>query len=212
MEKSVDIGAASKILGRSRTSLQKLADSGAIAAVKTVGGHRPRAGAVVKAAQQQAGSTAVLQPAGAPAKCGSCALTVLLAEDDGAAAALVARLLGDCCPGVNLLRAGNGLEAMRLLERNRPYILLTDLNMAPLDGFELLQRVAGRPEHQSVARVAMSSMSAPEIEQRGGLAPDVLFLPKPLNLQRLRGFIEAHVQIHAASARRAVRRNKASAP
>ena len=212
MKTSADIGAASKILGRSRTSLQKLANSGAIAAVKAAGGHRPQARAVGEAVQQQAGSTAVLQPAGALAKGGPCALTVLLVEDDGAAAALVARLLGDCCPGVNLLRAGDGLEAMRLLERNRPHILLTDLNMAPLDGFELLQRVAGRPEHQSVARVAMSSMSAPEVEQRGGLGPDVLFLPKPLNLQRLRGFIEAHVQIHAASARRVVQHGKASAP
>lgn len=55
-------------------------------------------------------------------------------------------------------------------------------------------------------------MSAPEVKQRGGLSPDVLFLRKPVNSQRLRGFVEAHVQIHAASARRAVWRNNALAP
>ena len=160
------LGAASKILGMSRTSLKKLADSRAIAAVRTAGVHRRLARAVVEAVQQQTGSTAVLPPAGVLAKGGPRALTVLLVEDADAAAALVARPPGDCRPGVNLLRAGNGLEAVRLLERNRPHILLTDLNMAPLDGFELLQRVAERPEHQSVAQVAMSSMSAPAVEQR----------------------------------------------
>ena len=211
MENFVGIGAASKILGMSRTSLQKLVDSGAIAAVRTAGGHRRLARAVVEAVRQQAMSTAGRGPAGAPAKGGPPALTVLLVDDDGATAALVASLLGDCCPKLTVLQASDGLEAVRLLERHRPHILLTDLNMAPVDGFELLQLVAGRPEYRLVALVAMSSMSAPEVAQRGGLAADVLFMPKPVNLQRLRGFVEAHAHIHAAGAGGAVRRRRKAA-
>lgn len=99
MENFVGIGAASKILEMSRTSLQMLVDSGATAAVKTAGRHRRLAYAVVEAVHQQAASKVVPHPAGARAKGGLYALTVRLVEDAGAAAALVASLFGDCCPG-----------------------------------------------------------------------------------------------------------------
>jgi len=99
MENFVGIGALSKIPGMSWTSLQMLGDSGATAAVRTAAGHRRLARAVVEAVHQQAGSKAVLHPASAPAKGGPYALTVRLVGDAGAAAALVASLLGDCCPG-----------------------------------------------------------------------------------------------------------------
>jgi hypothetical protein len=42
----------------------------------------------------------------------------------------------------------------------------------------------------------MSGLSNTEIQQRGGLPPEVLFLPKPISMERLRGFLDAHVQIH----------------
>jgi hypothetical protein len=40
----------------------------------------------------------------------------------------------------------------------------------------------------------ISSMSDGEIEQRGGLPDNVLFYPKPLNMERLKGFFDAHMQ------------------
>jgi CheY-like chemotaxis protein len=118
-------------------------------------------------------------------------------------------MFGDCYPGVNFLLATDGLDAVLMLERNRPQILITDLNMKPFDGFRLLQLVAGRPEYQSVALVVISGMSEPEIARRGGLSPHVLFLRKPLDLQRLRGFVDAHVQICFVNAQRALMRSKA---
>lgn len=201
-ENFVGIGEASRILGLSRTSLQKLVDSGRIPAVKTAGGHRRLTRAAVDAVNQKTGPKALLDmfesPAagvGALADDRPEALTVLVVEDDAATAALIASMFGDCYPGVNFLLATDGLDAVLMLERNRPQILITDLNMKPFDGFQLLQLVAGRPEYQSVALVVLSVMSEQEIERRGGLSPNVLFLRKPVDLQRLRGFVDAHVQI-----------------
>lgn len=215
-EDFVGIGEASRILGLSRTSLQKLVDSGRIAAVKTAGGHRRLTRAVVDAANQKAGPKALLglgQPPAALAGilAGDCpeALTVLGVEDDAATAALLASLFTECFPDVNFLLATDGLDAVLMLERNRPQILITDLNMEPFDGFRLLKLVAGRPEYQSVALVVISGMSEQEIDRRGGLSPHVLFLRKPLDLQRLRGFVDAHVQICTANAQRALMRQMA---
>jgi excisionase family DNA binding protein len=215
-EDFVGIGEASRILGLSRTSLQKLVDSGRIPAVKTAGGHRRLTRAAVDAVNQKTGPKALLRllepsadEVGAPADDGPDELTVLVVEDDAATAALLASLFDDYYPGVNLLQATDGLDAVLMLERKRPKILITDLNMEPFDGFRLLQLVTGRPEYQSVALVVLSGMSEQEIDRRGGLPPHVLFLRKPLDLQRLRGFIDAHVQIFSVNAQRALRQPKA---
>lgn len=208
-------GEASKILGLSRTSLQKLVDSGKIPAVKTAGGHRRLTRESVEAVNQKTGPKALLRlveplvaEAGAFADDASGELTVLVVEDDAATVALMSKLFADWFPSVNFLFATDGLDAVLMLERNRPRILITDLNMEPFDGFKLLQLVCERPEYQSVALVVISGMDAQEIEARGGLSSGVLFLRKPLDLQRLRGFIDAYVQICFSSAQRAMKHKK----
>ena len=205
------VGEASRLLGLSRTSLQKLVDSGRIPAVKTPGGHRRLARDAVDAVNQKTGPKALLSLMESPAAGhGELAdgrpeaLSVLVVEDDAATAALLASVFGDYYPGVNFLLATDGLDAVLMLERNRPQILITDLNMAPFDGFLLLQMLGGRLEYQSIALVVISAMSEQEIKRRGGLPPHVLFLRKPLDLQRLRGFVDAHVQICVANAQRAL--------
>lgn len=212
----VGVGEAARILGLSKTSLQKLVDSGKIAAVKTIGGHRRLAREAVDAINQKTGPKALLglmasNGTGADASASDRpeTLTVLVVEDDEATAALIDSMVKEYHPEVKLLRATDGLDAVLILERCRPQVLITDLNMEPFDGFRLAQLVTGRLEFQSIALVAISGLSELEIEKRGGLAPNVLFLPKPLDMQRLRGFVDAHLQICLANAQRAETRRKA---
>jgi len=190
------------MLGLSRTSLQKLVDSGRIPAVKTAGGHRRLPRAAVDAVNQKTGPKALLGlfesssgAAGVPLIDAPDRLTVLVVEDDGATAALIRSMFEEFYPRVNCLMATDGLDAVLMLERCRPRILITDLNMQPFDGFRLLQLVTARPEYRSVALVVLTGMGDQEIDRRGGLAPHVLLLRKPLNVHRLRGFVDAHAQI-----------------
>lgn len=203
----VGIGEASRLLGLSRTSLQKLVDAGRIPAVKTAGGHRRLSRKAVEAVHHETGLTAMLgvtDPVAVRASAVAAerpdVMTVVVVEDDAATAALMSSLFAEYYPGVNFLLATDGLDAVLLLERNRPQILITDLNMTPFDGFRLLALVSDRREYDSVALVVMSTMSDQEIAQRGGLASNVMFMRKPLDLARLRGFVDAHVQLWAAQA------------
>lgn len=206
----VGIGEASRILGLSRTSLQKLVDSGQLPAFKTAGGHRRLPREAVDAVNQKMGPKAVLRslaalpdpaaprpqaPLPAADADGAGVMTVLVVEDDAATATLLASLFEQFYPEVKCLIATDGLDAVLTLERMRPRVLITDLKMQPFDGFRLLQLVSGRPEYQSVALVVISSLNDEEIARRGGLPSNVLFLRKPLNLDRLRGFFDAHLQL-----------------
>lgn len=205
----VGIGEAAKILALSRTSIQKLVDSGQLAAVKTTGGHRRILRESIEELNQKMGPKAMLRlvtpshhgqgssaTAGMrPAAGRADELHVLVVEDDAATAALLTGILAKNYPEVKCTLATDGLDAVLQLERMRPRILITDLNMEPFDGFRLIQMVSDRSEYHAIAIVVISGMSEQEIENRGGLPPHVLFLNKPVNMERLKGFLDAHVQM-----------------
>jgi excisionase family DNA binding protein len=204
----VGIGEAAKILGLSRTSVQKLVDSGQLPAVKTTGGHRRIPSLSIEKLNQKMGPKAMRRLAASQTdgpnqvspQLGnfdtSEHVQVLIVEDDAVMAQALMGMFEAHYPEVKCTLAKDGLEAVLQLERTRPRILITDLNMEPFDGFRLLNMVCSRDEYKSIATLVLSGLSDQEIKKRGGLPQEVLFLSKPVNMERLRGFLDAHVQIH----------------
>lgn len=206
----VGIGEASKILGMSRTSIQKLVDSNQLAAVKTSGGHRRILRSSIEALNQKMGPKAMLRLAASSRQNGHEPYTtnalsaaeyqkdmhILLVEDDAATAALLVGVLTKSYPELKCTVATDGLDAVLKLERMRPRILITDLKMEPFDGFTLIKMVSARSEYHSVAIIAVSGMNDKDIEKRGGLPSNVLLFRKPISMERLKGFMDAHVQLH----------------
>lgn len=202
----VGIGEASKRLALSRTSVQKLVDSGRLTAVKTTGGHRRILRSSLdkldekigpKAMQRLASATAVTATnLVAEAPSGVSDMGVLIVEDDAAVATVITATLAKLYPEVKCVVATDGLDAILHLERQRPSVLITDLNMTPFDGFSLIKMVLSRSEYKSLSIVVISGLSEQEIQERGGLPSNVLFYAKPLSMERLKGFFDAHVQLH----------------
>jgi excisionase family DNA binding protein len=203
----VGIGEAARLMSLSRTSMQKLVDAGVVSAIKTVGGHRRilRSSLMLKVPANQVLFTqpgprmgrrqddAKYAKSLSPQRANS--LSVLIVEDDVATAALLEATLAAYAPQLVTMTAADGLDAVLLLERSRPDILITDLNMQPFDGFKLIQLVTARSEYKHILLIVISGLTAHEIEARGGLPPNVLFFSKPIDLSRLRGFADAHLQL-----------------
>lgn len=191
----------------SRTSVQKLVDAGVVSAIKTAGGHRRilRSSLMLKVPANLAPSPQPGPRLGrshddtryskAPNPQRADTLLVLIVEDDAATAALIEATLATYAPQLVTMIAADGLDAVLLLERSRPDILITDLNMQPFDGFKLIKQVTDRSEYKHMLLIAISGLSAREIEARGGLPSNVLFFPKPLDLSRIKGYADAHLQL-----------------
>lgn len=92
--------------------------------------------------------------------------SVLLAEDDEFSRILVSRILLKY--GVTLEMAADGLEAFKMIENGRFDIILTDVNMPGMDGFELVRKIRAF-EDQSKAGVPVLAVTAnvmePELRQ-----------------------------------------------
>jgi DNA-binding NtrC family response regulator len=100
----------------------------------------------------------------------------ILVVDDQASAAQLLRLLLEQ-QGHEVATAGNGVEALRLLEERAFELVLTDLDMPEMDGLELMHRIRQRwPDLPVVAVTAMSDVSkVVEVVQLG--AVDYLLKP-----------------------------------
>jgi two-component system chemotaxis response regulator CheY len=84
--------------------------------------------------------------------------------------------------GADVVTARDGEEALGYLLTQRFDVLLTDLRMPVMDGFELLQHCAKLPESHRPARVIAISGEYDSGVLQG---QPVRFLPKPFNLQAL---------------------------
>ncbi|MEK6595589.1 MAG: response regulator, partial [Pseudomonadota bacterium] len=81
--------------------------------------------------------------------------------------------------GCDVLIAKNGLEAVKILQDIIPDVMLVDLEMPKMNGFELIEKVRSTPETTHIPIIVISSRSA---EKHQKMAKDLgvnIFLGKP---------------------------------
>jgi signal transduction histidine kinase/DNA-binding response OmpR family regulator len=71
--------------------------------------------------------------------------TILIADDDGCILDLHTRMIEDALPGCRVLQARDGRAALEMVELERPDLVLLDLMMPEVDGFEVLEAIQDRP-------------------------------------------------------------------
>jgi CheY-like chemotaxis protein len=83
--------------------------------------------------------------------------TVLLVDDEPEALQLFARMLFSSEHGYRVLRAKNGPRALELLRTRQPDVMLLDLIMPDMDGFQVLREKARDPSIRQIPVVVLSS-------------------------------------------------------
>jgi DNA-binding response OmpR family regulator len=120
------------------------------------------------------------------------AAKVLVVEDDPAARRLVSFALEQ--EGFEILTAANGLEGLKKTQAEKPELLVLDVMLPGLDGFEVCHRLRSDPETEGVL-ILMLSAKAQDSDRNTGLkmgADDYLAKPAdPLEVTaRVKGLLE----------------------
>ncbi|RYY91118.1 MAG: hybrid sensor histidine kinase/response regulator, partial [Chitinophagaceae bacterium] len=118
--------------------------------------------------------------------------TVLLADDNTDMRDYVRRLLSG---SFRVLTARDGEEAVRLLETERPDLLLSDVMMPRLDGFGLLQHVRAHPELKHTPVIFLSARAGDEAKVEGLDAGADDYLVKPFSARELLARVEGNIKI-----------------
>ena len=93
------------------------------------------------------------------------------------------------------------MEALLDMPTMQPQVLLTDLRMPNVDGFEFLRTLSEHSIFNSLAVVVITGMSPDEISAKGGLPDGVQLLQKPIDLDWLRGFLDALMSVRQINRR-----------
>jgi PAS domain S-box-containing protein len=137
--------------------------------------------AVEDAAGAQAGAVRAGEPARTP---GALAKhTVLYIEDNPANLKLVAQILGRV-PHIHLLTAHAPEQGIDLALARRPALILLDINMPGMDGYQVLQVFKAQATLKGIPVVAITANAMPRDIERGKAAGFVDYLTKPLDVPR----------------------------
>ncbi len=111
---------------------------------------------------------------------------VLLVDDDSAFLESLKDGLEQYDDGIGYLSAGDGEEALRVLEKNKVVTLVTDLRMPHLDGYGLITRVLD--ENPEIPCIVMTAHGNFELERTFD-AYSIEYVEKPIDIDHLHRLI-----------------------
>ncbi|PSB25765.1 response regulator transcription factor [Stenomitos frigidus] len=110
-------------------------------------------------------------------------LTILVADDDLGTRLSISDYLG--ANGYLVIAAENGQEALRLVDEYQPHLVITDITMPQMDGYELVSRIRQRPTSRLLPVVFLTARNDTQERIRGYQAGCDVYLSKPFELQEL---------------------------
>ena len=116
--------------------------------------------------------------------------TVLLAEDDLALAGSIARILAE---DHHVIVAHDGATALALAEQHQPDLLITDVQMPGMDGFELTRRFREIPGVPPASVLVLTARAGIEDRLHGFGVGAVDYLTKPFDPVELRARVRAQL-------------------
>ncbi|MCF7516801.1 EAL domain-containing protein [Pseudoalteromonas sp. N1230-9] len=93
--------------------------------------------------------------------------------------------------------SNNSSEAIQLIEKIKPDILVLDLEMPTVSGFDILEVIQKKSTLAHIRTVVITSHSDPAIEEKALSLGAIDFISKPLNLRLCRIRIENHIKIRS---------------
>lgn len=111
------------------------------------------------------------------------AATVLIVDDEAVNRELLEELLG--AEGLNIIQARDGHRAIECVAHRKPDIVLLDINMPLVNGFEVCRVLKGNHETRLTPVILITALSSTEDRVRGIKAGADGFLSKPFDRREL---------------------------
>ncbi|HEV3326009.1 MAG TPA: response regulator, partial [Puia sp.] len=120
--------------------------------------------------------------------------SVLVAEDEPVNMLLISEVLSKM--GFTVIQAGNGKEALELLEKHQPTIIFMDVNMPEMDGLEATQIIRAQSNTQNnIPIIALTAGAMKEDRERCLRAGMNSFITKPFRLEEIEGVLRDYILV-----------------
>ncbi len=110
-------------------------------------------------------------------------LTILVADDDPGTRLSISDYLE--LAGYSVISAENGQKALSMVSQYHPHLIVTDITMPQMDGYELVRLVRRQPAFRLLPVIFLTERTNTEERIRGYQLGCDLYLPKPFDLEEL---------------------------
>ena len=106
------------------------------------------------------------------------------------------QMLGDCLEAdYAVLLASSGEEGLELAREHQPDVILLDVMMPEVDGYEVLRQLKEDDRTSSLCVVFITGLDTPEAEEKGLVAGASDYVTKPLHPTVVRARVALHMQV-----------------
>ena len=109
--------------------------------------------------------------------------TIMMVDDSPSMRMLLRAALTDL--GYAVSEAEDGLAALEKFEHENPDLLITDINMPRMDGFDLIEAVRGKAALRGLPILVLTTESSDEKKQRARQAGATGWIVKPFHPEKL---------------------------
>ncbi len=117
---------------------------------------------------------------------------ILVVDDDELVLVALSELLSP--KGYAVSTAPGGPQALEKIEKERFDLLILDLIMPQMNGYQLCQKIRATKGYSATPIIMLTAKSDDEDRKKGIEAGANLFLPKPISPQRLLDLIHSAIQ------------------
>ncbi len=114
-------------------------------------------------------------------------LLILIAEDDPGIRLSVRDYLE--FSGYSVITAENGKQALTMLEKYHPHLLISDIKMPEMNGYELVKQIRQIPRFRLLPVIFLTEFGNMKERVLGYKAGCDIYLPKPFEVEELRAVI-----------------------
>jgi PAS domain S-box-containing protein len=125
--------------------------------------------------------------------------TLLYVEDNAANMKLVERII-ERYPNMSLLTATSGLSGIQLARTHLPDVILLDINLPGINGFETLKLLRDDPLTAHIPALAISANAMPSDIKKGDAAGFLRYLTKPIVVTELMAALNETLELPASQA------------
>jgi len=175
--------AAAQLLGISVRTVQLWVDSGKLYGWITRGGHR-------RISHQSVLEFLALRAKAESDTNSPYKLPILIVEDELALIKLYQVHIRTWPFGVRLTVTPNGYEALVLAGEVKPALMICDLRLPGVNGFQIVRALTEMERFNNMRIVVISGLPESEIEAHGGLPKRVEVMGKPIDFQRLQALAQ----------------------
>lgn len=174
---------AAKRLGVSLGTVQHMVESGALEAWKTLGGHRriPVAALEAHLGRRRTSIPSTIDTSGR--------LDLLIAEDDATLQKLYQLTIERWEMPINLRIVNNGFDGLVQVGQRVPDVLISDLMMPGMDGFEMIRRLRENAELAHMDILVVSAIDKDEVLAHEGFPSNITVFSKPIPFHEIKGFL-----------------------